>query len=85
MGFTFPNHKKKQEEAEALRRAEVRSHIVKLEAGKEKYLAALYPVLLSGDRETAGLAAEAVHRYLSNLNESKLIKLDRQFRQYTSM
>ena len=85
MGFTFPNHKKKQEEAEALRRAEVRSHIVKLEAGKEKYLAALYPVLLSGDQETAGLAAEAIHGYLSSLNESKFIKLDRQFRQYTSM
>ena len=85
MRLLFSNHRKEQQEAKARGRAEVRSHIGELEAGKENHLAALYPALLSGNREMACLAAEAVHAYMNRLDPAGTIRLDRRFRQYTSM
>lgn len=81
----FQNYRKKQQEAKAQYRAKVRSHIEELESGKENHLAALYPALLSKDRELAGQAAEAVHAYMSRLDAAKTIRLAGRFRQYTSM
>lgn len=85
MRLLFSNHRKEQQEAKARGCAEVRSHIGELEAGKENHLAALYPSLLSGDREMTRLAAEAVHVYMNRLDPAGTIRLDRRFRQYTSM
>lgn len=62
-----------------------RAHMEALKYGKEHHLAALYPVVLSQDRELSNLAAKAVHAYMSSLDAPKIIRLDRQFRQYTSM
>lgn len=85
MLFPFQKHMKKQKDVKALWEADVRSHIIKLEAGRENHLAALYPVLLSEDQKLAGGAAEAIHTYMSRLDAAKVIQLSRKFRQYTSM
>lgn len=70
---------------ENARYAGVYAHIGQLEAGHENRLAALYPMILSEDGTLANIAAQAVHTYMSRLDVSHIIKLDRQFRQYTSM
>lgn len=81
----FWNHKKKQTDTEDGRREEISAHIAGLEAGEVNHLAVLYPVLLSGDKALVNVVAEAIHAYMHCLDAAKIIRLDRQFRQYTSM
>lgn len=81
----FGSHKKKQTDIEIERYAEIYAHIEKLKAGEENYLAALYPILLCDDKVLVNIVAEAVHAFMDYLNAANIIRLDRQFRQYTSM
>lgn len=85
MLFSSWNHKNQRTDREDALYESVRVHMARLEAGREQHLAALYPMVLSQDRELANLAAGAVHAYMSSLDAPKIIRLDRQFRQYTSM
>lgn len=55
------------------------------EKGHEHQLAVLYPMVLSRDAETSNPAANAIHTYIQGLDTARLIKLSRQFREYTSM
>lgn len=48
-------------------------------------LAVWYPMLLSGDAALVNKAAEAIHAYMCSLDAPHIIRLDRVFRQYTSM
>lgn len=79
------SHKKRQEDIVNARYAEIYAHIEKLETGEENHLAALYPVLLSGDKTLENIVAKAIHAYMECLDAANIIRLDRQFRQYTSM
>lgn len=59
--------------------------IAELEKGHESRLAVLYCTLLSRDAASADMAANAIHTYMESLDVPKLIRLGRQFREYTSM
>lgn len=61
------------------------SLVSELEKGHENQLAALYPMVLSKDAARVNTAANAIHAYMESLNAAGLIKLDRRFRDYTSM
>lgn len=79
------NKKKKQADEENACCIEICTHIEQLEAGHENHLAALYPVLLLGDETLVNIAADAIHACMSRLDAAAVIRLDGQFRQYTSM
>lgn len=48
-------------------------------------LAVWYPMLLTGDASLVNKAAEKIHAYMCSLDAPHIIRLDRVFRQYTSM
>lgn len=81
----FWSHKRKQTDTENERRDEIYTHITRLEAGEVNQLAVLYSSLLSKDKALVNVVAEAIHAYMHHLDAVKTIRLDRQFRQYTSM
>lgn len=81
----FRGHKKKQRVIEDVQHTEVYAHIARLEAGEINHLATLYPSLLSGNKALVNVAAEAIHAYMYRLDAVNIIRLDRQFRHYTSM
>lgn len=63
----------------------ISANIAELEKGHENRLAALYCALLSRDAASADMAAGAIHTYMESLDAPRLIRLSRQFREYTSM
>ncbi len=63
----------------------VNAAISELEAGHENRLAILYPMILSREEAPANMAANAICTYLNDLNASGIIRLNCQFREYTSM
>lgn len=85
MSFSFLFHKKKGADAKSICHDRAYSYMEQLAAGQENCLAALYSELLSEDEAFINSVAEAIHAYMSRLDAPNIIKLDRQFRQYTSM
>lgn len=81
----FWSCKKKPADTEKGRWEEIYTHIAGLEAGEVNLLARLYPSLLSGDKALVNAVAEALHAYMDRLDAVHIIRLDRRFRQYTSM
>lgn len=81
----FWSYKKKPADTEKGRWEEIYTHIAGLEAGEVNHLARLYPSLLSGDKALVNAVAEALHAYMDRLDAVHIIRLDRRFRQYTSM
>lgn len=81
----FGGCKKQETVIEIERYAEIYDCMEKLETGEENRLAALYPVLLSDDKALVNQVAGVIHTYMNSLDAAKIIRLDRQFRQYTSM
>lgn len=66
-------------------KADIKADIAELEKGHENRLAVLYCALLSRDAVSADKAANTIHSYMESLDVPKLIRLSRQFREYTSM
>lgn len=79
------NHKKGRADTVNSRYTEAAAHIEQLLAGCENRLAVLYPMLWLKDKALVNIVAEAIHRYMRRLQAADIIRLDRQFRQYTSM
>ncbi len=77
--------KKQRVDTKSICRSEIETHIERLQAGHENHLAVLYSMLLSEDEGAVNIVAEAIHTYMYRLDAMNIIRLDRVFRQYTSM
>lgn len=71
------------DEDDTIRR--LKEYAQELWAGKQNYLAAVYQMLAVADKECVRLAAFEIARYMKGLNSRRLMILDEQFRESTSM
>ena len=56
-----------------------------LRQGKQNYLPVLYQALVAEDKETIRFVAREIAQYMQSLNAGQIIRLDEQFRTYTSL
>lgn len=76
-------HKQTAEKSEYIERLKQSAN--ELRAGKQNYLPIIYQALVSNDREAMRFAAHEIAQYMQGLDSGKLIRLDEEFRQYSSM
>ena len=53
--------------------------------GKKQFLSVLYQMLVSRDKHVVRYAASEIAQYMQGLDSARIIKLDENFRQYSSM
>ncbi len=68
---------------EYINKAELAAQQLKL--GKVNYLPVIYRILASKNKEAVNYAAGQIAQYMRSLDSNRMIRLDEEFRQYTSM
>ena len=77
--------KDKKDDQREIYRKRIQMDIEFLNQGRQNYLAPVYQALASNDEKIVKCAAEAIAAYLAILDTTGFIRLDEQFRQYSSL
>lgn len=76
----------KEEEDRLIKYREyIKTAISNLNEGKINYLSIVYQALVSNDAEIIKLSSKSIKETMCHMNSMQIMKLDEQFRQYTSL
>lgn len=85
MFWTKRRSKKEEEDRLVEYREYIGNAIDNLNDGKLNYIAIVYQALVSKDSQIIRLSSKSINETLKHINSKQIIKLDEQFRQYTSL
>lgn len=66
-------------------RSKIQKAIKYLEESKQSYIAEVYQAFAFGDKESIRIASKAVAELMCGMTSVQIMRLDEEFRQYTSM